>query len=593
MPKKHDRNHKLATLNRAIKEVLPSISPLKQIKLRSKTSIKKKALQIGQGAVSLVVGEEKASLICCDSDQRLNTLLLKVAEGFRAAKLYREKVWWLTIPAAAGLSITEIEEKFETTKYLAKAAIDQQSEKGLLVMPPQRNSNQFSPETKQLIISFYLHDDVSKMLPGKKDFVIIRSEGQKEHVQKRLLLLTLSHAFTILKEKYPDIKVGFAKFTRLRPPQVVFPGSPGTAITCVCMIHGNAELLFEAISKIDKLAFKYANMRDCVFEIMCKEAKDECHLGECKKCPDSSKLTQYLLDYLSETETISCRQWVNNKGCRLVSMALEANEFVEMFVESLQALRPHRFLCIVQRDYFDNTKYGLQPGVVLVLGDYSENYSFFIQRAPQGIHWVNDQATLHVFVCLFLGRKGELCEFNFVSVSNYTTHETRAVHLFQTRMMPELRKAVPFPLKKIEYFTDGSSAQYKNRFNFKNLMHHEEDFGVSAIWHFHPTSHGKNLCDGVGGTVKRCAYRASLQKDAEPIDNPYKLHNYVKTLPKIHSDYTSIDDHKRHNIIMDERFLNCPAVAGCRSMHSFQVKQDGILSAKKFSSSSKEYLYKI
>jgi len=43
-------------------------------------------------------------------------------------------------------------------------------------------------------------------------------------------------------------------------------------------------------------------------------------------------------------------------------------------------------------------------------------------------------------------------------------------------------------------------------------LHQHEDFGVAAEWHFSATSHGKGACDGVGGTVKRFAARASLSK---------------------------------------------------------------------------------
>ena len=52
------------------------------------------------------------------------------------------------------------------------------------------------------------------------------------------------------------------------------------------------------------------------------------------------------------------------------------------------------------------------------------------------------------------------------------------------------------------YFSDGAGSQYKNRKNFVNLCSHQEDFGVSAEWHFYVTSHGKGACDGLGGTLK-------------------------------------------------------------------------------------------
>ena len=83
-------------------------------------------------------------------------------------------------------------------------------------------------------------------------------------------------------------------------------------------------------------------------------------------------------------------------------------------------------------------------------------------------------------------------------------------------------------LPKIHYLSDGSCAQYKNYKNFANLIFHVQDFGITAEWNFFATSHGKNLCDGVGGTAKRLATRASLQR---PLDNqiltPYQLFEFA------------------------------------------------------------------
>jgi hypothetical protein len=46
---------------------------------------------------------------------------------------------------------------------------------------------------------------------------------------------------------------------------------------------------------------------------------------------------------------------------------------------------------------------------------------------------------------------------------------------------------------------------------FATFYFTKKDFNVEAEWHFFATSHGKGLCDGIGGTVKRMARRASLQ----------------------------------------------------------------------------------
>ena len=47
--------------------------------------------------------------------------------------------------------------------------------------------------------------------------------------------------------------------------------------------------------------------------------------------------------------------------------------------------------------------------------------------------------------------------------------------------------------------------------SFLNLCKHQDDFNMNAVWNFFATSHGKQPCDGIGGTVKRLVAKASLQ----------------------------------------------------------------------------------
>ena len=142
-------------------------------------------------------------------------------------------------------------------------------------------------------------------------------------------------------------------------------------------------------------------------------------------------------------------------------------------------------------------------------GRLSENYSFVLQDAAQGFHWNNSQATIHPFVVYYLDM-GKQSHLSYVVISDCLHHDTVAVYLFQKSLLDFLKKK--FSIHKVFYYSDGAAPQYKNRKNFINLCHHEADFGVPAEWHFSATSHGKGACDGVGGTVKRLAARASLQR---------------------------------------------------------------------------------
>ena len=98
-------------------------------------------------------------------------------------------------------------------------------------------------------------------------------------------------------------------------------------------------------------------------------------------------------------------------------------------------------------------------------------------------------------------------------------------------------------INKITYFSDGCAAQYKNCKNFVNLCHHRSDYGISAEWHFFATSHGKGPCDGIGGTVKHNATRASIQRPNDKlILTPRQFYDCVWGH---HNDIIRVHNHKR------------------------------------------------
>ena len=86
-----------------------------------------------------------------------------------------------------------------------------------------------------------------------------------------------------------------------------------------------------------------------------------------------------------------------------------------------------------------------------------------------------------------------------------------ALYAFQkTIILNVVKKDIP-QTEKVLYFSDGCSGQYKNHKIFTNLVNHYCDYALYAEWHFFATSHDKNACDGIGGTIKRKAAYVSMQ----------------------------------------------------------------------------------
>ncbi|MCP3667236.1 MAG: hypothetical protein GY696_32870, partial [Gammaproteobacteria bacterium] len=231
-------------------------------------------------------------------------------------------------------------------------------------------------------------------------------------------------------------------------------------------------------------------------------------------------------------------------------------------------LRRHDFIAKKQSQFCSQRKNQLEDGEVLVVCDFAENYSFVLQDAAQGFHWNNAQATLHPFV-VYWKEKGELKHASFIVISDCLTHDTVAVHLFQRQLMIFLEDKLERKPTKVIYFSDGAASQYKNYKNFINLCCHKEEFGCKAEWHFFATSHGKNACDGLGGTVKRLAARKSLQSPyGDQIMTAKDLFNFATSLPSIAAKFCSQKDYDEEAMYLKERILSGGTIKGTQKLHS-------------------------
>lgn len=106
-----------------------------------------------------------------------------------------------------------------------------------------------------------------------------------------------------------------------------------------------------------------------------------------------------------------------------------------------------------------------------------------------------------------------------------------------------------------------------------------DDFGFEAEWHFFASCHGKNACDGVGGTTKREVSKASLQRATS---------NQILTVEDM---YTFCKDNikgityflvKKEEIILhierlQTRFDNCLPIKGTRGFHRFHSISENIV----------------
>ena len=89
------------------------------------------------------------------------------------------------------------------------------------------------------------------------------------------------------------------------------------------------------------------------------------------------------------------------------------------------------------------------------------------------------------------------------------------------------------------------------------------------VWKQSGTSHGKSACDGVGGTVKRPATKASLKRQAHnQILTPLDMFSYCESdVIGIKFFYMSSTTIKENVILLQDRYNVAQTVKGTRQLH--------------------------
>lgn len=518
----------------------------------------------------------------CGCEYTESEIIDQFKEKFRIANKSEKFLILTALPKS--WSCARIESEFGVSNYLARKSKKLIEEKGILSTPDSKPGRTLPQETATLVKDFYCSDEISRLMPGKKDYVSMgkNSEGNPIHVQKRLILLNLREAYQLFKSNTPDVKVGFSKFVELRPKNCIIAGASGTHAVCVCTVHQNVKLMM-AGANLNKVLLLGSDQplktyKECLPKIMCSPPNQSCFLNDCDYCPDVNIFRDALLTALEEdmVESVTYKQWISVDRCTFETLTKPTEEFVQEFSKQLVNLKRHDFVAKQQSSFYSEKKSALSKDEVIVQCDFSENYSFVLQDEAQSFHWNNSMATVHPCVVYYKetneNNTNVLTHKSFVFISDCLTHNTVLVHVFQKKLIDVIKKDFMPNLKKIYYFSDGSAAQYKNRKNFINLCHHAEDFdGIEAEWHFYATSHGKGACDGIGGTVKRLATKASLQS---PINNQIltslQLYQWGRdNISSVIFIYVANDEFMQEEKILANRFEEAVTVTGTQSYHAF------------------------
>lgn len=479
---------------------------------------------------------------------------------------------------------SKIASEFNVSERLVRLTRELVNEQGILPELGKRIKASISDNTIKKVIAFYEDDTNSRMCPGKKDCVSVYIDDKKVHKQKRLVLSNLNELYASFKSENPDEKIGRSKFCEFRPKWCILAGASGTHTVCVCPHHQNIKLMIDG----PKLNLDYKDLLDI---IVCDKENYNCMMNDCSDCPGKQALLD-MFNFSDECtmlpDNIFHKQWVTADRAEMITVLKTKDEFFESLVEKLEKLKTHHFVSKSQSQFFKNKKSELVDEECLVIADFAENFSFIIQDEIQSFHWVNTQATVHPFV-LYFKEDGKLKHKCICILSDHLKHDTAVFYCFQQILTHHIKEVHP-NIKKLLYFTDGAASQYKNKKNFANLCNHKKDFDLDAEWHFFGSSHGKNACDGVGGTTKREVAKGSLQRPLNDqilnVDDMFSFCN--EKLTKIKYFLIKSEEIAKISETLKKRFDCSATVVGTRSYHKYVPVSESIVRCY-FTSDSKEY----
>ena len=130
-------------------------------------------------------------------------------------------------------------------------------------------------------------------------------------------------------------------------------------------------------------------------------------------CPGTNKLKEKLQQIMNNDmiDNIQYQQWTMTDRSNLITTIQQVDEFLEYFMEMLNKLKQHDFIHVakVQANYVQDLKTNLKHvREVLVIADFSENYTRIVQDAIQSYHWHASQATVYPFMCYYKDSDGQL-----------------------------------------------------------------------------------------------------------------------------------------------------------------------------------------
>ena len=248
---------------------------------------------------------------------------------------------------------------------------------------------------KEQVKYFYLSAAISREVPDKKAALKVREGTGFSTVQRHNMVMTLEDAFDIFKRTYPETKIGFTAFRKLRPIQVIRVLETNRR-TCLCQPCCNAALKTDGLKKLFQ---SHQHLQDISTKVLPKRSAIEATLypfdsefprsacidRKCKDCGTHLLIEHYkeLVSATNKDLQIKWSKWeyitiqredTTKRIISCVEKACTVQAFFEDYVKDLDSLASHVFRADWQHKQMQLCINNLEIDEAVISMDYAENY---------------------------------------------------------------------------------------------------------------------------------------------------------------------------------------------------------------------------
>lgn len=362
----------------------------------------------------------------------------------------------------SGKIIKKYKLKSMLSKYtgISRNSLREDSKKST-IMPEIRKLQKKRDKLKRAVVQFLLKDENSRVMPGKND----KAKDGKCVTQKRVL--NNSMKFYHLKfQAETEKKLSFATFCRMRPKSVSLTRYI-LRHQCLCQKHQNMALTLKSMKSAgDSVPL---NPDEYIRNI------DE--LGT----PDG--FTDGLTDIVHHEQWKKVTLEDGKSRRKFVGTNIEKSEFIKLVSDQTCEFKEHVQRVKQQYIAIKDIKYSLPQDHVLAQMDFAENFSCYSADEVQSAYWNSKALTQHPVV-IYFKENSELKHKKYIFVSDDLGHNIGAIYAFLKKLIPEIKLKVRPTLRKVHYWTDSPSSQYRNKTAFYLVSCNQKLFQTDAEWNY-------------------------------------------------------------------------------------------------------------